>query len=74
MANWGIWSDLKGTKRFIRSGSAGPSCPASPENKFSKWFDHDDWQFNKASGEGKEEWEEGGVIISCSVHGQSCDV
>ena len=69
--NWGIWSDLKGEKRFIISGSAGLQCPARPESKFSKRFDINDWQFNKAGEDDEEDWEEGGVVVQCIVHEQS---
>ena len=72
--NWGIWSDLKGEKRFIRSGSAGLRCPARPENKFSKRFNHNNWSFNKAGEDDKEDWEEGGVVVRCSVHDQPSDI
>ena len=69
--NWGIWSDLKGEKRFIRSSSAGLRCPASLESKFSKRFDTSDWSFNKAGEDDKEEdWEEGGVVVQCIIHDQ----
>ena len=70
--NWGIWSDLKGKKRFIRSGTAGLRCPASPESKFSKRFmdEFNDWSFNKAGENDKEDWEEGGVVVQCTVHDQ----
>ena len=66
--NWGIWSDLKGEQRFIRSSSSGLRCPASPESKFSKSFDTSDWQFNKAGEDDWTNWEEGGVVVQCKVH------
>ena len=68
--SWAIFSDLKGEKRFIRSGSAGLRCPARPESKFNKRFDINDWQFNKAGEEDEEDWEEGGVVVRCTVHDQ----
>ena len=64
---------MNGEKRFIRSGSAGLRCPASPESKFNKRFDTNDWSFNKAGEDDKEDWEEGGVVVSCSVHDQTTD-
>ena len=73
MVNWGIWSDLTGENRFIRSGSAGLRCPASPESKFNKSFNQSDWQFNKAGEDDEEDWEEGGVVVRCIVHNQSSD-
>ena len=79
--NWAICSDLKGEKRFIRSGSAGLRCPASPENKFGKNSENindgriceniNDWQFNKAGDDGKEDWREGGIVVQCTVHEQT---
>ena len=71
-SSWRIWSDLKGKKRFIRSGSAGLRCPASPESKFSKLFKRNDWSFNKAGEDDEEEdWKEGGVVVRCTVHDPS---
>ena len=62
--NWRIWSDLKGEKRFIRSGSAGLRCPARPESKFSKRSNTNDWSFNKAGENNKEDWEEREELFS----------
>ena len=53
------------------SGSAGLRCPASPESKFNKRDNINDWSFNKAGEDGEENWEEGGVVVSCSVHDQT---
>ena len=69
--SWEIFSDLKVEKMFIRSGSAGLRCPASPESKFSKRSDINDWSFNKAGEDDEEDWEEGGVVVRCIVHNQS---
>ena len=66
--NWAIWSSLKADKRFIRSGSVGQACPAHPRNKFNKRDNLSDWSFNKAKEDPGEDWEEGGVIVQCSVH------
>merc|ERR1712037_857601 len=44
--NWGIWSGLKGEKRFMRSGSAELRCPSRPERKINKMFNCNDWSFN----------------------------
>ena len=68
---WGIYPDLKGEKLYIVSGNAGPRCPASPESKFNRRFNQNDWEFNKAVEDGKFDWKEGGIIVQCSVHGQS---
>ena len=72
--SWAIWSDLKGEKRFIRSGSAGLRCPARPESKFTKRFDTNDWVFNKAGEDDEEDFEEGGIVVRCSVHDQPSDM
>ena len=67
--NWGIWSNLKFDERYIRSGSAGKVCPAHPQNKFNKKDNLNDWLFNKAEEDDNEEdWEEGGVVVHCTVH------
>ena len=73
MSNWSIWSDFEGTQkergtRYIRSGSAGLRCPAHPRCKFNLRESINDWEFNKAGEDGKEVWEEGGVVVQCSVH------
>ena len=59
-------------KKYIISGSAGLRCPASPEsNKFNEYFNTEDWEFNKdADGEGGD-FEEGGVVVSCSICSRS---
>ena len=72
--SWGIFSDLKGEKRFIRSGSAGLRCPARPESKFNKRFDTNYWVFNKAGEDDEEDFEEGGIVVRCSVHDQPSDM
>ena len=72
--SWSICSDLKGEKRYIRSGSAGLPCPADPRNRNynGKRFEINDWQFNKADADADEDededWEEGGVVVKCTVH------
>ena len=68
---WSICPDLKGENWYIRSGNAGPRCPASPESKFNKRWNQNDWSFNKAGEDGKDDWKEGGIIVKCSVHDQS---
>ena len=73
-SNWGIFSDLKGKKRFIGSGSAGLRCPARPERKFNKRFDTNDWSFNQAGEDDEEDFEEGGIVVRCSVHDQPSDI
>ena len=70
-SRWSIWSGLNGEKRYIKSGSSGQSCPAHQQNKFSTRFNTNDWEFNKAGEDEEEVWEEGGVIVQCSVHEQS---
>ena len=71
--NWSICSDLSSGKSYIKSGSNGLRCPASPENKLNEYFNIEDWKFNKAAdGEGGD-FEEGGVVVSCSTCGLSTD-
>ena len=66
---WTIWSNLKSDKKYVQSGSAGQACPAHPRNKVNKKFEENDWSFNKAKDDDdKEDWEEGGVIVQCTVH------
>ena len=69
--SWSISSDLSSDKRYIRSGSAGLRCPASPESKFNEQCNIEDWEFNKdADGEG-DDFAKGGVVVSCSICGLS---
>ena len=72
---WSIQSDFKGEIRYIRSGSNGPRCVANPENKINKWLNQNDWAFYKAGeddGYGRVMvWEEGGVVVHCTVHDQT---
>ena len=70
--SWSISSDLRsGDKRYIKSGSAGLRCPASPESKFNERFNIEDWEFNmNANGEGGD-FEKGGVVVSCITCGLS---
>ena len=63
---WSIWSDLDGKERcmYIQSTSAGLKCAAR--------CNRSDWSFNKAGeDEEEEDWEEGGVVVHCTVHDQS---
>jgi len=69
-SDWSIWSDLEGSKSYIISGSAGLRCPASPESKSSRY--RMDWSFNTAvEDDDEDDWVEGGVVVSCSVHDQT---
>ena len=73
-SNWSIWSDLKGEKRYIRSGAARLPCPADPRNRNNKRFKIKDWQFNKADKDAKAaDWEDGGVVVKCTVHDNCSD-
>ena len=69
-SHWKISSNLDAEKRYIRSGSAGQACPAHPKSKFNKRYNpNDDWSFNKAKeNDAYEDWEEGGVVVRCTVH------
>ena len=68
--SWSIRSSLDAEKSLIHSGSAGESCPAHPSN-FSlhqQSFKQNNWRFNKAGENQEENFEEGGVVVRCSVH------
>ena len=68
-SQWTICSNLNADKSFISSGSAGQACPAHPRNKINKEYKLNDWFFNKAEeDDNKTDWEEGGVVVKCSVH------
>ena len=68
--SWSIWSSLKAGKVLIDSGSAGQACPAHSRNAPNLREETNEWKFNKAEGNGvnSQNWEEGGVVIHCSVH------
>ena len=68
--NWSIRSSLDAEKELIHSGSAGESCPAHPSNFFchQQSFKQNNWRFNKAGENQEEKFEEGGVVVRCSVH------
>ena len=69
--NWSICSDLSSGKSYIKSGSNGLRCPASPESKYNELFNIEDWEFNKdADGEG-DNFAKGGIVVSCSTCGLS---
>ena len=67
---WAIWSSLKAEKVYIQSGSAGQACPAHPRNASNLEYETKEWMFNKADDNDvdSEDWEEGGVVLHCSVH------
>ena len=62
--DWSVMSGLDGEKRYIKSRSSGQSCPTQQQNT-------NDWSFNKAGEDEEEVWEEGGVIVQCTLHDQS---
>ena len=70
--SWSIWSSLKAEKVYIDSGSAGQACPAHPRNAPNLIQGTKEWRFNKAvdSGVKNQDWEEGGVVLRCSVHNE----
>ena len=70
---WSIWSDFKDVSgmSYIRSGSNGPRCVANPENKKNKRLNQNDWAFYKAGEDDVMAWEEGGVVVHCTVHDQT---
>ena len=59
--SWSIGSSLKAEKVY---------CPAHPRNASNLREGSKEWKFNKADDKGvdSEDWEEGGVVIHCSVH------
>ena len=70
MIRWIISSLSIEEQRFLLSGSAGESCPAHPSN-FSlhrQSCNINNWMFNKAGENQDEKFEEGGVVVRCSVH------
>ena len=67
--NWCIYPSLQATRDYIQSGSCGQPCPAHPRNKRSDRGDnYQDWSFDKAREDSEPDWEEGGIIVRCSVH------
>ena len=55
---WSICSALQGDEDYITSNYSGGRCPASAGGS---------WNFNKASEHEEDDFEEGGVVVSCSV-------
>ena len=55
---WSICSALQGDEDYITSNCAGGICPAISGGS---------WNFNKASKNEEDDFEEGGVVVSCSV-------
>ena len=68
--SWSFWSSLKAEKVYIDSGSAGQPCPAHPRNAPNLLKGTNEWKFNKEDDNDveSENWEEGGVVLHCSVH------
>ena len=60
--------DLKG--KFLHSGSAGQSCPAHPSNSMMHNLARNinNWRFKTVSEGQDDKFEEGGVVLRCSVH------
>ena len=69
--SWSISSDLSSDKMYIRSGSAGLRCPASPESKFNEYCNIEDWEFNRDADSECDNFAKGGVVVSCSTCGLS---
>ena len=78
--NWSIWSDLKGSSRYIKSASASQVCPAHAKNKSNQRRRlKEDWSFTEVNNGirseeeergGSRHWIPGGVVITCTVHGK----
>ena len=66
--NWTIYSNLNADARYLRAGSAGSDCPAHPRNKVNTRVNINDWSFNKAEEGEDADYEEGGVLVCCTVH------
>ena len=61
---WTIRSSLNAENALIRSFSSSQSCPAHPiNNDLTKSI-----KVNKAGEEEKEKWEDGIVLLRCSIH------
>ena len=67
---WVIRSSLEAKKALMRSGYSGQICPAHPSNFSTSKPDLDlnIWEFNKADENQEENFEEGVVLLRCSVH------
>ena len=48
---------------WIRSASAGSSCPAHSENAFSERFGFKSWQYYDNG-----DWHDGDIKLTCSTH------
>ena len=67
---WHIRPSLDSEKELVRSGGAMRRCPAHPCN-FSLHMglvSIDNWQFDKVGDYRNTSFEEGGVLVRCSVH------
>ena len=73
--SWIVWSSLKEEKVFVDSGSASHPCPAHPSNISNDLDGTKNWKFNTAEDKGAQDddLEEGGVLVSCSVHTHSIE-
>ena len=65
-------SNLKDGKMYIRRLSAVHNCPVHPEKRSRSW------EFNKNEkieyGDWRDgDWEKGGVVVQCIVHGHCSD-
>ena len=67
---WVISSSLEAEKALMRSGDSVQICPAHPSNFSTSKPDLDlnMWEFNKADENQEEKFEEGVVLLRCSVH------
>ena len=67
---WVIRSSLEAKKALMRSGDSGQICPAHLSNYSTSKPDLDlnIWEFNKADENQMEKFEEGVVLLRCSVH------
>ena len=68
--SWMVAPSLAAEKLYLRSGSASKSCPAHPRNYTIQHQskNSNNWEFNKAGEDEAKVWEEGEIVVRCSVH------
>ena len=60
---WGISPTIDEPRGWIRSASAGSSCPAHSENAFSERLGFKSWQYYDNG-----DWHDGDIKLTCSTH------
>ena len=64
-SDWAIDSTIDEFGGWIRSASAGSSCPAHSENSLSESFGDKSWQYYD---DDKDGLVEGNIKLTCSTH------